>query len=259
MPLNEGRALITGAGAGIGREIARAFARHGAEIIAVDWNPDANRETARLIHAEGGRCRAVEADVSSSGDIARAFAEAGPVDVLVNNAAYSQGDGLLHELSEETWESVLAICLKSVFLCTREALKSMVPRRRGAIVNISSVNALLGIHLAAYTAAKGGIISLTRVTAVQYARFGIRANAICPGTILSESSEKYYREHPEISAELQDLYPGGKFGTVGDVAACALFLASEEANFINGATIPVDGALTAVHRIPSIVPLKKEQ
>lgn len=259
MRLNGKRAVVTGAGAGIGREIAHVFTAEGAEIVAVDWNQDGNRETTRQIEAAGGKCSAIEADVSSSEDVARVFAQAGPVDIVINNAASSRGDGLLHELSDETWDSLLAICLKSVFLCTREALKSMMPRRSGSIVNISSVNGLLGIHLAAYSAAKGGIISLTRVAAVQYARFGIRVNAICPGTILSESSEQYYREHPEIAADLRGMYPAGEFGAVGDVAACALFLASQDANFINGAIIPVDGALTAVRQLPSIVPQDNRQ
>ncbi|PYV84666.1 MAG: hypothetical protein DMG93_03980 [Acidobacteria bacterium] len=254
MKLKGKKTLITGTATGIGREIALRFATTGAEIVAVDWDEKNNKDTAAQIISRGGRCGAITADVSSETDVTRIFDAAGQIDILINNAATVQGDGYLMELSGENWDRVLAICLKSVFLCTREALKSMVPRKAGAIVNLSSANALMGINLAAYTAAKGGIISLTRLTAAHYARYGIRANVICPGTIGSESSELYYQEHPELGAQLRALYPGGQFGKVQDVAACALFLASDDAAFINGAVIPVDGALTASHRIPSLNP-----
>jgi 3-oxoacyl-[acyl-carrier protein] reductase len=183
MTLEGKRALITGTATGIGREIAFRFASSGAEIVAVDWDEKNNSATAAQINAKGGRCQALTADVSSEADITTVFSAAGGIDILVNNAASVQGDGYLMELSGENWDRVIAICLKSVFLCTREALKGMVPGKAGAIVNLSSANALMGINLAAYTAAKGGIISLTRLTAAHYARHGIRANVICPGTI----------------------------------------------------------------------------
>jgi 3-oxoacyl-[acyl-carrier protein] reductase len=250
--------LITGAGAGIGREMACRFSRSGDRIVALDCDAEGNAATAALIKTDGGSCDAITADVGSADDVRRAFQEAGPVDVLVNNAAFSRGDGLILDVDDVVWDRVLQVCLKGVFLCSREALKSMVERRAGAIVNISSVNATIGIHLAAYSAAKGGILSFTRVAAAQYARYGIRVNAVCPGTILSDSSEKYYREHPDISAELRAMYPGGRFGTVGDVAACVEFLASGEAGFINGAVFAVDGGLTGVHRIPSLTPFIEE-
>lgn len=193
-------------------------------------------------------------DLSSEADVVDAFRSAGAVDVLVNNAASAQGDGRLTELSGDNWDRVLAICLKSVFLCTREALKSMLPKRAGSIVNLSSVNALAGVNLAAYTAAKGGILSLTRLTAAHYASQGIRANAICPGTIMSESSEQFYRQHPDIEADLRTLYPAGVFGKLQDIAECALFLASDEASFVNGIALPVDGGMLATRPLPSLIP-----
>jgi NAD(P)-dependent dehydrogenase (short-subunit alcohol dehydrogenase family) len=232
-------AMVTGGAAGIGREIVQRFAREGARVISVDWNEAENDET----------CYAVTADVSSAADVQRAFEIAGPVDILVNNAAFSQGDGFLLDISEEVWDRTLAVCLKSVFLCSKAALRGMVERRAGVIINISSVNALTGIHLAAYTAAKGGIISLTRVLAAQYSGLGVRINTICPGTILSESSRVYYDAHPEIASGLASLYPARKFGTTSDVASAALFLASDEATFINGTVLTVDGGLSAVHQI----------
>jgi 3-oxoacyl-[acyl-carrier protein] reductase len=245
MRLAKRRALITGTATGIGREIGQRFAAEGAEIIAVDWDDEGNRQTADLIRSKGGSCVALKADVSSEADVVSIFHQAGPIDILVNNAASAQGDGRIAELSGDAWDRVIAICLRSVFLCTREALKLMIPRSAGSIVNLSSVNALAGINLAAYTAAKGGIISLTRLTASHYAADGIRANAICPGTILSESSALFYGQHSEIEADLLALYPAAAFGKMQDVASCALFLASDESAFINGATIPVDGGLSA--------------
>ena len=245
--------LITGGGAGIGRDIARSLARAGARIVSLDCNEAANQETAELIRYDGGQCDAVGGDVASAADVQRAVDIARDVDVLVNNAAFSQGDGFLLEVSEETWDRVLGVCLKGVFLCSRAVLRGMVSRRSGVIVNISSVNALAGIHLAAYTAAKGGINSLTKLLAAQYGQYGIRVNAICPGTILSESSRAHYEAHPEVAADLAALYPAGKFGTTRDIASAVLYLASEEASFLNGAIIPIDGGLSAVRPIRSVV------
>jgi 3-oxoacyl-[acyl-carrier protein] reductase len=246
MPQLDGKtALITGGGNGIGREIALSFAAEGARVITLDTDEKGNARTARKIHEAGGLCEAIIGDVSSAADVERAFAQAGAVDILVNNAAVWAGDGLLHEVREQDWDRILAVSLKGVFLCTRAALAGMIERRRGAIVNIASVNALAGIHLVAYTAAKGGVVSLTRLLAVQYGRHGIRVNAICPGTIATESTLKYYEDHPDQQAALQALYPGGEFGSPADVARCALFLASDQAKFINGSIVALDGGLTA--------------
>src|SRR5205823_11733920 len=138
MKLKGKKTLITGTATGIGREIALRFATTGTEIVAVDWDEKNNKDTAAQIISRGGRCGAITADVSSETDVTRIFDAAGQIDILINNAATVQGDGYLMELSGENWDRVLAICLKSVFLCTREALKSMVPRKAGAIVNLRS-------------------------------------------------------------------------------------------------------------------------
>lgn len=246
------RALITGAGNGIGREIARRFAAEGASALLMDLDAAGNAQTAELIRQAGGVCETVEGNAAVAVDVERAF-RSGPVEILVNNAAAWRGDGLLHRVSEEDWDHVVAGTLKSVYLCTREALRGMMERRSGAIVNISSVNAIAGIHLAAYTAAKGGILSLTRLLALQYGRFGIRVNAISPGTIMTESSRRHYDTRPDQEAELRALYPAGEFGTPADIAEAALYLASEQAHFVNGTNLVVDGAMTAGYRIPSIL------
>ena len=252
MTLNEKTAVVTGGAAGIGRDIVRRLAADGARVISLDWNEEANRETAALVEANGGTCETHTADVSSAHDVNQVFSGIGPVAILVNNAAVVKGDGFLADLSEETWDRVLAACLKSVFLCTQAALPSMLAQRAGAIVNISSVNALTGIHLAAYSAAKGGIISLTKVLTAQYGGQGIRINTICPGTILSESSRSHYQSHPEAASELEELYPARSFGLPSDIASAVQFLVSEQAGFINGAVMAVDGGLTAVHQLASL-------
>jgi len=244
MVLSGKTAVVTGGAAGIGQEIVRRLASEGARVISMDW--------AEPSEELSGICESVHGDVSSAADVKRVFDAAGPVDILVNNAAFSKGDGFLLDLSEEIWDRTLSVCLKSVFLCSQAALSTMVERRSGAIVNISSVNALTGIHLAAYTAAKGGIISLTRVLAAQYGRHGVRINTICPGTILSESSRIHYDAHPEITADLKSLYPAGAFGSTSDIASAVLFLVSDQASFINGATLAVDGGLSAVHQLPAV-------
>ena len=137
----------------------------------------------------------------------------------MNNAAFSKGDGFLLEITEEALDRTLGVCLKGVLLCSQAALRSMTRNRRGCIINISSVNAMTGIHLAAYTAAKGGVISLTRALAAQYGGFGIRVNTISPGTILSESSRMHYEMNPEVNADLLALYRNGRFGSTQDIAA----------------------------------------
>lgn len=257
MQLSGRKAFVTGTAAGIGRAIALLLAEEGAEIIAVDVDENENEKTKALICARGGQCTPITADVSIEEDVVAAFSRAGHVDILINNAASAAGDDRIPELSGDAWDKVLAICLKSVFLCTREALVSMRLKRRGVIVNVSSVNALAGINLAAYTAAKGGILAFTRLTAAHHASEGIRANAICPGTILSDTSKRYYEEHRDLEAELKALYPGGCFGEVEDIASCALFLASDASSFINGAEIPVDGGLLATRPLKWLSPTRK--
>ncbi|MGO8735439.1 MAG: SDR family NAD(P)-dependent oxidoreductase [Terriglobia bacterium] len=245
-------ALITGGGNGIGREIVLRFAAEGARVVSLDMDEAGNAQTGSLVRDTGGRCDPVQGDVSVAADVERAFRVAGAVDALINNAAVWSGDGLLHQVAELDWDHVIDVCLKGVFLCCRQALHGMMERRSGVIINMSSVNALTGIHLAAYTAAKGGMLSLTRLLASHYGRFGIRTNAICPGTILTESSRQYYAENPAMAAELRALYPAETFGTPADIAECALFLCSDQAGFINGSVIVVDGGLVAGHRLPSL-------
>ena len=244
--------FITGTAQGIGRAIAIRFAQAGARVTGMDVDSKLNAETAGLA---GDRFAALEGDVSSAADVTACVTLCGPVDILVNNAATVAGDGLLHEVTEEAWDRVSSVCLKSIFLCTKAVLPGMMERRSGVILSLGSINALTGLHLAAYTAAKGGVLSLTRLLAQQYGGYGIRANAICPGTIMTETSRVAYEAAPKLRDELYAMYPAGEFGVPEDIADCALWLAGDGARFVNGTAIIVDGGMSAVHRLPSVLKL----
>jgi meso-butanediol dehydrogenase/(S,S)-butanediol dehydrogenase/diacetyl reductase len=241
-------ALITGGGSGIGQATALLFAQEGAKVVAVDRYLERAEETAQQIRAAGGEALALKADVSSQAEV-DAMAQAalsayGKVDILVNNAGISRGTDIL-TIDEETWDLNLAVVLKSVFLCSKAILPNMIANRYGAIVNISSVNGLTGIGEEAYSAAKAGMINLTKNMAVRYGRYQVRANVICPGTIATPIWGERVAQEPDIFKKLARWYPLGRVGQPQDVARAALFLASDEAAWITGATLNVDGGLMA--------------
>ena len=248
MRLPDTVALVTGGGSGIGRAIVERFAREGARVVVADRNLPGAEETVRLIEAVEGEALAVEADVADGAAVAAMVARAsdvfGPVDVLVNNAGASVGDDVL-TIDEATWDWNLAVVLKSVFLCAKAVLPRMIERRRGAIVNIASVNGLTGLGEEPYSAAKAGMINLTQNLAIKYGRYGVRANVICPGTIRTPIWNARVAQRPTVFEELAPWYPLGRVGEPADIANAALFLASAEAAWITGAVLPVDGGLTA--------------
>jgi meso-butanediol dehydrogenase / (S,S)-butanediol dehydrogenase / diacetyl reductase len=240
--------LVTGGGSGIGQAISLLFAREGAVVFVADRVIEGSHSTVDQITAENGTAYPLHADVSVAHEIKSmvdsALAQVGRIDILVNNAALSAGDDILN-IDEATWDLNLAVVLKSVYLCTKAVLPNMIARKRGAIVNISSVNGITGIGEEAYSAAKAGVLNLTKNLAMKYAQYGIRANAISPGTIQTPIWQKRVAEQPDIFERLAKWYPLGRVGQPEDVAKAALFLASDDASWITGINLPVDGGLTA--------------
>jgi meso-butanediol dehydrogenase / (S,S)-butanediol dehydrogenase / diacetyl reductase len=241
-------AVVTGGGRGIGRVISHRFAAEGAAVVVADIAAERADEVAREIGDAGGSAIATHTDVTAAADVAamRASAEDafGGVDVLVNNAAVDGGDDLLL-IDEATWDRDITVCLKSVFLCSKELLPGMIERRRGVIVNIASVNGLAYFANEGYSAAKAGMISLTKSIAARYGRHGIRCVAIAPGTIRTPIWQEKIDKEPEVFERLTRWYPLRRVGEPEDVASAALFLASDEASWITGTVVGVDGGLLA--------------
>src|SRR5215472_6575395 len=242
-------AIVTGSATGIGKATAILFAQEGARVVVSDVDEPGGREVVNGITGAGGEAIFVPADVSRAEDVERLVETAvrtfGRLDVMVNNAAAYLGDGGLLSVPDETWDRIIAVNLKGTYLCCKFAVAKMLESGRGSIVNLSSVNALMGLSLTAYTASKGGVQALTRLLAVEFAPKGIRINSICPGTIMTENSIAIYRERPGLEERVKKMYPAGKLGALLDVAQCALYLASDESAFVTGASLVVDGGLMA--------------
>jgi meso-butanediol dehydrogenase / (S,S)-butanediol dehydrogenase / diacetyl reductase len=240
--------IVTGGGSGIGRVMAQRFAAEGAMVAVVDWVGDKADAVATEVSTAGGNAVSIHADVSSRPDVdamvASVRSQLGPVDVLVNNAAIADGDDVL-QIDETTWERDVAVVLKSVFLCSKAVLPSMIERRTGVIVNIASVNAMSALGNEAYSAAKAGVLNLTQGIAVRYGEHGIRCNAIAPGTIRTPVWTQRIVRDPKVFERLVKWYPLGRVGEPDDIANAAMFLASDEASWITGTVLCVDGGLLA--------------
>jgi 3-oxoacyl-[acyl-carrier protein] reductase len=241
-------AIVTGSATGIGKATAMLFAKEGARVVVSDVDETA-RQVVEAIKGDGGEAIFVRADVSRADDVERTVQTAvrayGRLDVLVNNAAVYLGDGSILSVADETWNQIIGVNLKGTYLCCKFAIARMIESGGGSIVNLSSVNALMGLSLTAYTASKGGVQALTRLLAVDFAPKGIRVNSICPGTIMTENSVAIYRERPGLEERVTKMYPMGKLGAPLDVAECALYLASDLSSFVTGASLVIDGGLMA--------------
>ncbi|MBI1811680.1 MAG: 3-oxoacyl-[acyl-carrier-protein] reductase [Nitrospirae bacterium] len=237
-------AVITGGARGIGKTIAEALARKGVNIVIADISSEQAQGTAAEIEKLGVKATGVGLDVSKSEEVAKVFGEIakdyGKIDILVNNAGVTR-DGLIMRMKEEDWDAVININLKSVFLCSKEAVKVMAKQRYGRIINISSVVAFMGNPgQANYSASKAGIVGLTKTTAKEYASRGITANAVAPGFITTAMTEAL----PEnVKEDMKRAIPLGRFGATDDVANAVVFLASPEAGYITGQVIHVNGGM----------------
>jgi NAD(P)-dependent dehydrogenase (short-subunit alcohol dehydrogenase family) len=243
-------AVVTGAGQGIGEAIARRFAEEGAAVVAANRSVDKGEHVAGAIRAAGGEALFVATDVTREAEVerlvARTLAAFGRIDVLCNNA----GVGILRSVVDSTmqeYDYVMDVNVRGVFLCCKHAIPVMLGHGPGAIVNLASVASFVGFREdAAYCASKGAVLMLTRQLSLDYARQGIRVNAVCPGFIETPELRHYVEQQADPAAALAEvvgLHPIGRIGEPAEVAAVAAFLASDDAAFVTGAAVAVDGGL----------------
>lgn len=251
MRLADKVALITGSASGMGKLAAEVFAREGASIVVTDIMEKEGEETARAVRDAGGSAVFVPGNVAHDADVQRVVAAAidsyGRIDVLYNNAGIMPAeDSGVVETAEETWDKVIDVNLKSAFLYCKHTIPHMVEQGKGSIINVASFVAFMGCTVPqdAYTASKGGMLSLTKSLAVQYGRNGIRCNAICPGPI--ETPLLRYLWTSEDARDLRiNRIPLGRFGEAKDIVYMALYLASDESSWTTGAWLMVDGGISS--------------
>lgn len=257
-------ALVTGAAGGIGRGIAIKFAHEGARVGVLDLREADAQIVVDEIRAQGGEALALSADISqeesANGAVHKLRTAFGAINVLVNNAAVMPS-GRLHEVEPAAFDRCLAVNLRGTYLMCRAVLPEMMERRDGSIIHMASVTAILGLPgLAAYTATKGALVALARSMSTDYARYGIRTNAVSPGTIDSpmlhdfiaaQSDQEYFRR------AFDEMHPIGRVGTIDEVANVFVFLASDEASFVTGANYEVDGGLGVKGEQPQDDPDKR--
>ncbi len=243
-------AIVTGAGSGIGRASALLFAQEGAGVVVADLNEEGARETAKQIEEAGGKAVAVRVDVSQPAEVeamVRTAVESfGRLDVLFNNAGIDGEPGMVADSSIDNWHRVIAVNLTGVYLGMKYGIAAMLKTGGGSVISTSSIAGLVGFPaMAAYCASKGGVIQLTKAVALEYARQGVRVNAICPGVIATPMVEHVMKSSPGMVEAVTAQTPLGRMGKPEEVAKLALYLASDDSAFCTGAVFVIDGGWVA--------------
>ena len=240
--------VITGSGRSIGREMAIRIAAEGASVALLEINRENLEEVRSTIAAAGGDVRAYEIDLGSESQIIETILKVekdfGKIDCLINNAMVHEAEDLLNT-TLEVWNKSIQITLTAAFLCIRQVLPAMIKRKNGSVINIGTVNAKAMIGSDSYSAAKAGVHALTRTVAVRYGVDGIRCNTIVPGTIATAAWQERVDRNPNLFEDLKPWYPLGRVGTPKDIADAAIFLISEDSQWISGSELVVDGGLLA--------------
>ncbi|MBI3796039.1 MAG: SDR family oxidoreductase [Deltaproteobacteria bacterium] len=243
-------ALVTGGGSGIGRASALTFAREGAKVVVADVAVEGGEETVRLIQQRGGEASFVKTNVSQAADVealvARAVQTYGRLDCAHNNAGIEGAAATTVDYAEDAWERVIAINLKGVWLCMKYEIPQML-KQGGAIVNTASTAGLVGYRGgAAYVASKHGVVGLTKTAALEYAKAGVRVNAVCPGAIDTPMMGRITGHRPQRAERMAASEPVGRMGQPEEIAEAVVWLCSEAASFVTGHAMAVDGGITAL-------------
>jgi len=243
-------ALVTGAGSGIGRASALAFAREGAKVVVADTVVEGAEETVRIIRRAGGEALFAKADVSKASEVQTILKKTvetyGRLDCAYNNAGVAVTPRLTPDTSEEDWDRVISVNLKGVWLCMKYEIPQMLKQGKGAIVNASSMLGLIGLpKRSAYAASKHGVVGLTKVAALEYANAGIRVNAVCPSVVRTPLVESIIASDPEAEAQLTSMIPMERLGTLEEIAEVVVWLCSDASSFVTGNAMLVDGGAVA--------------
>ena len=241
-------AIITGGSFGIGKAAAIAFAKRGAKVVIADWVED--NETINIIQSSGGDAIFVKCDVSNDASVKamveKTITQYGRLDYAFNNAGVEGFSAPIHECTNENWERTIGVNLKGVWLCMKYEIPLMLQQGKGAIVNNASIAGLVGFpNIPAYVASKHGVIGLTKNAALEYAKLGIRANAVCPGVIKTPMIDRFTGKNKEVEKQFETMEPVGRLGEPEEVAEAVVWLCSEASSFITGDAIPVDGGWVA--------------
>lgn len=241
-------AIVTGGSFGIGQATAIAFAKRGAKVVVADWIE--NQETLKLVKASGGEGTFVKCDVSKSKDVESLIKQTveayGRLDFAVNNAGIEGMTAFTHECAEDNFDKTIGVNLKGVWLCMKNELSVMLKQNKGSIVNIASIAGLVGFPgLPAYVSSKHAVVGLTKTAALEYAKLGIRINAVCPGVIKTPMIDRTTGNDKTVEKKFEDMEPVGRMGQPEEVAEAILWLCSDASSFVTGHAMAVDGGWIA--------------